>query len=272
FIRHQNGVAYPELLSRYRVWLSELLINWLDLDDRNHNRRATNESIIGDRQYAIRNNAHDGGVSMSEEDKIVEKWDKSGEPDAPIPLFSSVRERRLWAWTLAVVVAIYSTLGLATTLVEVLRNRELFDGTFLVGYLLIWAAILTQGLKTRPRGAEIGVALGIAAVYLMLFARMGIPERTHLFEYSVVALFMYEALTERARQERRVPIPALLAIVATALIGTLDECIQAFLPNRVFDPLDILFNVLAAVMAVTASVALGWARRQVSRSRRSQSG
>ena len=27
------------------------------------------------------------------------------------PLFSSDRERRLWVWTLAVVVAIYSTLG-----------------------------------------------------------------------------------------------------------------------------------------------------------------
>ncbi len=33
-----------------------------------------------------------------------------------------------------------------------------------------------------------------------------------------------------------------------------------FLPSRVFDPEDILFNVLAAVMAVAASVALGWAR------------
>jgi len=47
------------------------------------------------------------------------------------------------------------------------------------------------------------------------------------------------------------------------LIGVLDECIQAFLPNRVFDPLDILFNALAAVMAVVASAALTWARRRM---------
>lgn len=58
-------------------------------------------------------------------------------------------------------------------------------------------------------------------------------------------------------------MPALLAIVIAALVGVLDECIQAFLPNRVFDPLDILFNVLAAVMAVTASAALAWAQRRV---------
>lgn len=197
---------------------------------------------------------------MSEEDNIV-----------PMPFFSSVRERRLWAWTLAVVVAIYSTLGLGTTLAEVLRNRALFDETFLVGFLLIWAAILTQGLKVRPRGAEIGVALGVAAVYLMVFARMGIPERSHLFEYTVVALLIYEALTERASRERHVPIPALLAIAATALVGVLDEFIQLFLPNRVFDPIDILFNILASIMGVTASAALGWARRRVSRFRGLQS-
>ena len=105
------------------------------------------------------------------------------------------------------------------------------------------------------------MALGVAAVYLMVFARMGIPERSHLFEYSVLAVFIYEALLERANQGRRVPVPALLAFLATSLFGVFDECIQAILPSRVFELQDILFNVLAAVMAVLASVALGWARR-----------
>ena len=201
---------------------------------------------------------------MSQEDKIVERLNKS--PDAPMPLFSSVRERRLWAWTVAVVVAIYSTLGLAATLAGELRVRGLIDAFFVLGFLLVLATILTQGLKTRPSGAEIGVALGVVAAYLMVFVRMAIPveERTHLIEYGVVAVLIYEALTERASQGRRVPVPALLAVVAAVLIGVLDECIQGLLPNRVFDPRDILFNVLAAVMAVAASVALGWARRRVS--------
>lgn len=80
-------------------------------------------------------------------------------------------------------------------------------------------------------------------------------------EYTVVALLIYEALTERASNGRRVPVPALLAIGATALLGVLDEGIQALLPSRVFDPIDILFNALAGLMAVLASVALAWARR-----------
>ena len=85
-----------------------------------------------------------------------------------------------------------------------------------------------------------------------------VTERTHLMEYGVVGVFIYEALTERASQGRRVPVPVLLAILATTLVGALDEGIQAILPSRVFDPLDVLFNFLAAVMAVTASAALRW--------------
>lgn len=73
---------------------------------------------------------------------------------------------------------------------------------------------------------------------------------------------IYEALTERASLGRRVPVPALLAILTTTLVGVLDECIQAFLPSRVFDPIDMLFNFLAGTMSVVASVALAWARRR----------
>ncbi len=183
--------------------------------------------------------------------------------ETPKTLFSSKRERRLWIWTLIVVGAIYSTLGLAAQLVGALRDRGLIDSFFVLGFLLVLATILIQGLKTRPGGLEIAVALGVAAAYLLVFVRMAIPavERTHLVEYGVVAVFIYEALTERVKRGRHVPAPALLAILATSLVGTLDESIQWILPSRVFDPLDILVNVLAAVMAVAASVVLGWARR-----------
>ena len=180
-------------------------------------------------------------------------------------LFSSDRERRLWLWTLAVVAAIYSTLGLARTLAGALREHDLAGELFFVGMLLVAATIVAKGVKTRPGGTEIAVALGVTAVYLMAFARMGLPEeRTHLIEYGVVGVFIYEALAERASNGRPVPMPPLLAVAATAALGLLDECIQAFIPSRVFDPLDILVNLLAGAMAVAASVALAWARRRTS--------
>lgn len=189
--------------------------------------------------------------------------------DLPLPAtrdsfspFTSRRERRLWAWTLAVVAAIYSTLGLARTLAAALGDSEVIGvGLFLLCCLLVLTAVVTQGLKARPGGTEIGVALGVLAAYVLVFVRMSIPtERSHLIEYGVVALFIHEALTERASHGRRVPAPALLAVLAATLIGVFDECIQLALPTRVFDPIDMLFNLLAAVMAVTASMALRWAR------------
>ena len=94
----------------------------------------------------------------------------------------------------------------------------------------------------------------------MVAVRTGSPdERTHLIEYGVVALLIHAALSERADGGGRVPAPALLAVLGTALVGVLDEIIQGVLPGRVFDPWDILFNCLAGLVAVVAIVALRWA-------------
>lgn len=187
------------------------------------------------------------------------------EGEAAASWLASDRERRLWLWTTAVVVGIYATLGLARTLADELSDQGLLVPLFVFGLALCGAAIVTQALRTRPGGVEIGIALGVGAVYLMIFQRMGMAvERSHLFEYTVLALLIHEALLERASHGRRVPVPAVLAFVATVLVGTLDEVIQLLIPSRVFDPIDIGFNALAAFMAVVASVALRWARRRKS--------
>ena len=181
--------------------------------------------------------------------------------------FSSNRERRLWGWTLVVLGAVYLSFGVAQKLAALLPSSNWNAVFFLLGCFLVLGAVVSQGLKMRPSGAEISVALGVAAAYLMVFVRMtAVTERSHLVEYSVVAVLIYEALLERASQGRRVPAPALLALVVTSLIGVIDEGIQAFLPNRVFDPVDMLFNFVAAVLAIGASLALGWARRRARRS------
>lgn len=181
----------------------------------------------------------------------------------PSSLFASKRERRLWAWTLAVVATIYSTLGLARTLAGSWGDSALGAGLFALCCFMILATVVTRGLRTRPGGAEVGVAVGIAAVYLLVLVRMSGPtERSHLIEYGVVALLIHEALTERVSQGRRVPAAALLAISLAILLGVIDEFIQLYLPSRIFDPVDILFNILAAVMAVAASSALSWARKR----------
>ena len=191
-----------------------------------------------------------------------------------MPDFSSDRERRLWIWALAVVVAIYSTADLARTLADALRESGLLEATasmFSAGMLLIGAMIVVQGLRERSRGVEVGFALGVAAIAVIGFARgISAAERSHLIEYAVLALIVHEALVERNGQGRRVPVPAVLAIVGTTVVGVVDECIQFFLPSRTFDWFDIQFDLLASVMAVGSSVSLRWVRRWLARLRPSR--
>ncbi len=178
--------------------------------------------------------------------------------------FSTSRERRLWLLAGAVVVAIYSTLSLATTLAAELTNSELLDNISALALLILFAVILLVGLKGQaPSAARVAIAVGIVAVYALVFLRMASPiERSHLFEYSLLAILVHEALIERSNAGRKVARPGLLAVGAVSSIGVFDELIQLTIPSRVFDPIDIGFNVFAATMGVTLSAAVAWAVRR----------
>ena len=171
--------------------------------------------------------------------------------DHPTP--SKARERRLWAWAAVAIGGIYLTIPFGSALAREPMAEEIASSAFAAGMVLVGLSVLTQGLRIRPRGVEIGVGLGLVAVYALVFSRLALPERTHLIEYSVLALLVYEALKERGRSGRRVPAPWLVALAGTVSVGVLDESIQLLMPTRVFDPVDILFNSLAAVGAIIAA-------------------
>ncbi|MDH3293485.1 MAG: VanZ family protein [Acidimicrobiia bacterium] len=180
--------------------------------------------------------------------------------------FTSERERRLWIGTGLVVAAIYSTLGLARVLAEEFRQQGILEAAFTAAFVMILFAIGSLALRVRPGGLEIGVALGVVAVYALVFIRMAIPEeRTHVIEYGVVAVLIHEAMGERRANGGAGWSPTVVAIGLALTVGTIDELIQLFLPSRVFDVADIFTNGVSAVMAVLAKLALSWAagrRRQ----------
>jgi VanZ family protein len=97
----------------------------------------------------------------------------------------------------------------------------------------------------------------------MFFLRMGLPRRSHLIEYSVLATFVHKALIERLNQGKYIVQPALHVLLIAFLIGVLDECIQIFLPNRVFDLYDILFNGIAVAIAIGSTLVLSWLRKRM---------
>ena len=184
--------------------------------------------------------------------------------------FSSNRERRLWFALGIVLVGIYTTLGQAPAIVVALGESIVASaGTNLFFALLALLVVIPIFFIDKRLGRnEIAVGLGILAVYLMAWLRIGSwAERTHLFEYALVAALVHEALLERKDNGRRVPAPALLALIISLLLGCLDEGIQFLLPNRVFDIIDIAFNSLAVTMIIGARWLVAWVRRWAQRRR-----
>ena len=159
-----------------------------------------------------------------------------------------------------VVAGIYLTIGPALALTGVLTAEQISSG-FWIGLILLAASVLIAGLVSRPTGVFIAAAIGVAGAYLIVLLRMTEPaERSHMIEYTIVALLIFAALKERIKNGSDLKHPTLLAVVITITVGTLDELIQIVIPDRFFTVQDILFNSLAAVMAVTAVVLLTWAR------------
>ena len=179
--------------------------------------------------------------------------------------FKSSREKRLWLYVVMVIIAILSTLAFGRPLQEMLKDQNMQAVIFLTGMILTGTTMIVHGLKVQPDKIELTIWLGLTAVYLMLFLRLGLPERSHLIEYSVLAIFIHKALIERRHPSKQVFVPALLALMITSIIGTLDEGIQLFLPTRVFDPVDIFFNCCAALGAIVASTILQWAGKKYRR-------
>ena len=177
-------------------------------------------------------------------------------------LFTSDRERLLWFWVLVVLLAIFVTLPLSGRLAGFLRAHNLLGFAFALGMFMLVGAVAWQALEKRPSKREVWVAVGVAAVFLITWSRIETPEeRTHLIEYGLVAVLIYQALRERQSNGGKVPLPAVLAVLSTALLGWLDEGLQAILPERVYDLRDVGFNILAGLMAIAGSLALARTRR-----------
>ena len=182
--------------------------------------------------------------------------------------FSSGRERRLWLWLAVVLAAIYATLGQAPVLAAALRERSALRDNLIFALFVILVVITVLFIRQRPGRAEVAVGLGILVVYVTAWLRIGaLEERTHLFEYGLVAALVHEALLERQANGRFVPALPLLALVISFLLGWLDEGIQAILPNRVYDWRDVFFNSVAAAMVIGARWVLAYVRRRVQAAR-----
>lgn len=177
--------------------------------------------------------------------------------------FAFTREQRLWTAAALIVLAIYFTLGLTVEWLRLLQASGWGAGVFLLGCCLLLVSVVTRGMTAIPNRKEVAVAVGIAILYSVTLSYIEHPEeRIHVIMYGVVALLIYAALLERSVYGKRITTIPIVVVAVTAALGSIDEVLQLILPNRVFDVHDILYNILASVMAVISNGSLRWMRGQ----------
>lgn len=178
-------------------------------------------------------------------------------------VWTSAKEKRYWFWALLVYITILSTLFIGQPLANELRDQNVQAIFFTFGMVLIAAAVVIHGLVNKPSKIEYAILFGLIAVYIMFFLRLGAPERSHLMEYSVLAILLHKAFKERFKPVYKLFKPAFFSLFVGISMGILDESIQLLIPNRYFDLQDIIFNCLAVTMAIGTSLILTWLRRKI---------
>lgn len=186
-------------------------------------------------------------------------------------LYTTQRERKLWMWSALVLAAVYCSAILGGTLSARMEKSMFLAPAFGTGFVLVLVAIVGNAISSGESRRALWIGLGVAAVLGMILVRLGIgaSARTHLFEYGLVAVLLFEAGRERVRGGGAFPAPGVTAVAATAALGWIDEGIQSVVPGRVYDLRDVGINALAGVLAVTgtsltARVRL-WARLRAAR-------
>lgn len=169
------------------------------------------------------------------------------------------RESTAWLGTGAWVAFIYLTIPLARAIQETVRDR-VGKGLFLwITYLAFAAAaagiiraLLRRQWSARPSQIAILCSIGALFSWLTWSLRANPEEAFHFVQYGVLSVLLFRAFAHRLRN----PSIYLVATLAGAAFGILDELIQWVVPRRYFDYRDIWINV-QAVGLVQIAIAAG---------------
>ncbi len=166
-----------------------------------------------------------------------------------------MKTRTKWIVIVAEILLIYSTLYIIRFITTFLSERGMLSLTIYVITAVFFLLAALYVLRLRPHIFRILLLIPVFGTYGVLFLKMKIPvERIHLLEYGLLGFMLSSALSDRWDGKKA----ACVALAAAAAAGYVDEAIQYFLPNRVYDLRDVGFNALAGFGGIAAFAALHW--------------
>ena len=140
--------------------------------------------------------------------------------------------------------------------------RATFPGRFVVvvggiGAVILLAALIAAALRIREHRARrygsILAAIAVAAIYSGLNAgenpESNAVERFHFLEYGLITFLFYRAW--RPLGDFSI---VLMPILAGLIVGTVEEWLQWFIPNRVGELNDVFLNLAAIITGLLFSI------------------
>jgi glycopeptide antibiotics resistance protein len=178
-------------------------------------------------------------------------------------IFKSFKEQKYWLGAVLISLTILSTLFIGQPLLHYFENQNLRAAVFFTVLIFIGVALIIHSILNKESSQVIAALIGLFAVYTMFFLRLGMPERSHLIEFTILTIFVHRALLERYQEKSEIIKSTILAFLIASSIGVLDECLQLLIPKRVFDLEDIIFNCLASLMAAVSYLFIRWIKRRI---------
>ncbi len=155
---------------------------------------------------------------------------------------------RRWLITLAYLLLIYTTLSVVRPIAEYLRSAGLLRVTVTLLFAVGTLAALLWKYKEAGKNRMILRSLLLTVLAVIALYLPGLPEeRLHFLTYGLLGWLICWSLRSTGLMSPRLWLTALILVW---LAGGIDELIQWFLPNRVFDVRDILFNGTAGMMGI----------------------
>jgi len=152
----------------------------------------------------------------------------------------------LWVFIFLYIGLIYMTLPLARYFLNILytsmgpsRLNLLVNLTIAISVILAFLLLARKGIRVFLFSLPPAVVIGSSAVLLERPA-----ERIHFLEYGLLGFLLCRAF--EGEQWLRTVYAGMMVIA----VGAVDEIIQWFLPMRVGDLRDVLFNALGGLMGL----------------------
>lgn len=122
-----------------------------------------------------------------------------------------------------------------------------------IGYATLIAALLcvvAYIAYSRRRLGAIDVCLLLLFAFIYFYAMTNLnrfpAERLHFLEYGFLAFLFYRAF----RHDFSEASSFALGFLCASVFGLVDETVQHFLPNRVFEIRDVATNILASALGL----------------------